>query len=129
MKELDLSKLSARERQILDILYAEGEASAAGVRDRLPDAPGYSAVRTLLRILEDKGYAHHVQDGPRYIYKPTLAREKARTSALSRVLRTFFDGSREQAVAALLDQDHLSPEEHARLRRLIDEAREKGTDR
>lgn len=129
MKQLDLGRLSARERQIMDILYAEGEASAASVRDRLADAPGYSAVRTLLRILEDKGFVHHVQDGPRYIYRPTLAREQVRTSALSRVLRTFFDGSREQAVAALLDQDRLSPEEHARLRRLIDEAREKGNER
>ena len=117
--------LSRRERQILDILYQRGGASAADVQAALPKPPSYSAVRALLRILEEKGHIHHEQDGPRYLYRPTVARENAKRSALRHVLQTFFDGSAEQAISALLDESatKLSPSELDRLARLIDSAR------
>ena len=120
--------LSRRERQILDILYQRGRATAADVQNALPEPPSYSAVRALLRILEDKGHVQHQQDGPRYVYVPTLARENAKRSALHHVLRTFFDGSAEQAISALLDESStkLSTEELDRLARLIDDARRSG---
>jgi predicted transcriptional regulator len=120
--------LSRRERQILDILYQRGQATAADVQNALPEPPSYSAVRALLRILEDKGHVRHQQDGPRYVYVPTLARENAKRSALHHVLRTFFDGSAEQAISALLDESStkLSTEELDRLARLIEDARRSG---
>ena len=120
--------LSRRERQIMDILYARGEGTAAEVRAELTDAPSYSAVRALLRILVEKGHVKHRDDGPRYVYQPTLSRKQARHSALQRVLRTFFENSPEQAVAALLDMSasKLSDEELERLRALIDQARKEG---
>lgn len=120
--------LSRRERQILDILYRHGRASAADVQDALPDPPSYSAVRALLRILEEKGHVRHEQDGPRYLYRPTVARDNARASALKHVLQTFFDGSAEQAISALLDEEstQLSRAELDRLARLIDDARKGG---
>jgi predicted transcriptional regulator len=120
--------LSRRERQILDILYQRGQATAADVQNLLPEPPSYSAVRALLRILEDKGHVRHQQDGPRYVYVPTLARENAKRSALHHVLRTFFDGSAEQAISALLDESStkLSPAELDRLARLIEDARRNG---
>ena len=117
--------LSLRERQILDILYQRGQATAADVQNALPEPPSYSAVRALLRILEEKGHVRHQQDGPRYVYVPTVARENAKRSALRHMLRTFFDGSAEQAISALLDDSaaKLSPEELDRLARLIEDAR------
>lgn len=120
--------LSRRERQILDILYQRGQATAADVQNALPEPPSYSAVRALLRILEDKGHVRHQQDGPRYVYVPTLARENAKRSALRHVLRTFFDGSAEQAISALLDESstNLSTAELDRLARLIEDARRSG---
>jgi predicted transcriptional regulator len=120
--------LSRRERQILDILYERGQASAAEVQAVLPEPPSYSAVRALLRILEEKGHVRHQQDGPRYVYLPTLARDNAKRSALHHVLKTFFDGSAEQAISALLDESssRLSPAELDRLARLIDSARKSG---
>jgi predicted transcriptional regulator len=120
--------LSRRERQILDILYERGQATAAEVQTALPEPPSYSAVRALLRILEDKGHVRHQQDGPRYVYVPTVARDNAKRSALRHVLRTFFDGSAEQAISALLDESStkLSPAELDRLARLIDDARKSG---
>jgi len=120
--------LSRRERQILDILYERGEATAADVQAALPEPPSYSAVRALLRILEEKGHVHHKQDGPRYVYLPTIARENAKRSALHHVLKTFFDGSAEQAISALLDEgsSKLSSAELDRLARLIDTARKSG---
>ncbi len=99
-KELQLSR---RERQILDILHARGRATAAEVRAELPEAPSYSAVRALLRILEAKGHAKHRREGLRYVFLPRESREKASRSALRRVLTTFFGGSVDQAVAALLE--------------------------
>jgi len=120
--------LSRRERQIMDIIYKRGQATAAEVMEQLPDPPGYSAVRALLRVLEEKGHLRHAQEGPRYVYMPVVARDEAKHSALKRVLQTFFDNSAEEAVAALLDisQEHLSNEELARLERLIRQARKEG---
>ncbi|HTI39645.1 MAG TPA: BlaI/MecI/CopY family transcriptional regulator [Vicinamibacterales bacterium] len=120
--------LSRRERQILDILYQSGRATAAEVQTALPDPPSYSAVRALLRILEEKGHVRHQQDGPRYVYAPTLARNNAQRSALRHILQTFFDGSAEQAISALLDDQStsLSSAELDRLASLIDHARKSG---
>jgi predicted transcriptional regulator len=121
-------QLSRRERQIMDIIYQRGQATAAEVMESLPNPPGYSAVRAMLRLLEEKGYLTHDQDGPRYVFLPTLAREKARHSALKQMLTTFFDGSTEEAVAALLNlsRSKLSKEELDRLSAMIEEARKKG---
>src|SRR6187401_3697396 len=91
--------LSRRERQILDILYAKSSATAAEVREAMADPPSYSAVRALLRILEEKGHARHEVDGPRYVYLPRLDRDKARQSAMRHLVQTFFDGSAGDAVA------------------------------
>src|SRR5689334_25045782 len=96
------NELSRRERQIMDILFAAGSATGPEIQQRIPEAPSYPTVRTLLRILETKGYVRHRQKGMRYVYEPVVARETARKSALQRLLRTFFDGSARQAVAALL---------------------------
>lgn len=120
--------LSRRERQIVDILYTQGRATAADVQAALPDPPSYSAVRAMLRILEEKGHVRHEQDGPRYIYLPTVARDNAKRSALRHMLKTFFDGSAEQAISALLDESsaRLSDRELDRLARMIDQARRTG---
>lgn len=118
--------LSRRERQILDILYARGCATAAEVREALPDAPSYSAVRALLRILEEKGHARHQSQGTRYVYLPSVPRERARDSALTRIVMTFFEGSAAQAAAALVDSGSLSDEELTRLAALIERARKEG---
>src|SRR5215212_5367048 len=123
--------LSRRERQIMDAIYRRGRATAAEVLEDLPDPPSYSAVRGMLRLLEEKGHLRHEQDGPRYVYLPTTARDEARRSALAHLLRTFFDGSRENAVAALLDlgNEPLDAGEYERLQTLLDHAREPGDDR
>jgi predicted transcriptional regulator len=120
--------LSTRERQIMDLLYRFGQATAAEVQDNLPDPPSYSAVRATLRILEEKGHVRHEQDGPRYVFTPTVGQDKAKRSAIQHLLHTFFDGSTEQAVATLLDEStaDLSPEELTRLAELIAKARAKG---
>ena len=118
--------LSRRERQILDILYARGSATAAEVREAMADPPSYSAVRALLRILEDKGHARHETQGMRYVYLPSVSRERARNSALTRIVTTFFDGSAAQAAAALVDSGSLSNDELERLSALIDRARKDG---
>ena len=128
MKTPSHQGLSRRERQIVDILYARGRATAAEVQTGLPDPPSYSAVRAMLRILEEKGHVRHEQDGPRYVYLPTVARDNAKRSALRHMLRTFFDGSAEQAISTLLDDasTRLSDAELDRLARLIDQARRTG---
>jgi BlaI family transcriptional regulator, penicillinase repressor len=120
--------LSRRERQIMDIVYRTGRATAAEVMEQLTDAPSYSAVRALLRILVDKGHLRHEQDGPRYVYLPTVPREQVRDSALTQVVETFFEGSAAQAMAALLDTSaaSLSETELNRLARLIDRAKKEG---
>jgi predicted transcriptional regulator len=117
--------LSRRERQIMDIIYRRGRATAAEVLADLPDPPSYSAVRALLRVLEEKGHLRHEQDGPRYLFLPTVGRDRARRSALKQLVRTFFDGSTEEAAAALLDmsRDRLAPDELDRLSALFEKAR------
>ncbi|HTY43191.1 MAG TPA: BlaI/MecI/CopY family transcriptional regulator [Thermoanaerobaculia bacterium] len=123
-----LSSLSRRERQIMEVLYREGRATAGEVLERLPDPPGYSAVRALLRILENKGQVRHAADGNRYVYEPRLTRDRAGRPALAGVLETFFDGSTEKAVAALLDLSRadLSDADLDRLSDLIEQARLEG---
>lgn len=118
--------LSRRERQILDILYARTTATVAEVQESLSDPPSYSAVRALLRILEEKGHARHEARGTRYVYLPTVPRERARNSALIRIVKTFFDGSAAQAAAALVDSGSLSNEELNTLATLIERARKEG---
>jgi predicted transcriptional regulator len=128
MKTPSHLELSRRERQIVDILYAQGRATAAEVQSLLPDPPSYSAVRAMLRILEEKGHVRHEQDGPRYVYLPTVARENAKRSAMRHMLQTFFDGSTAQAISALLDDSSakLSDADLDRLARMIEEARRTG---
>ena len=118
--------LSRRERQIMDIIYTRGQATAAEVVAALPDPPSYSAVRALLRILEQKGHLRHQQEGPRYLFLPIVSRERARRSALRSLVKTFFDGSPAQAAAALIDQSELSDEDFSRLAGIIEKARKEG---
>ncbi|HZM86394.1 MAG TPA: BlaI/MecI/CopY family transcriptional regulator [Blastocatellia bacterium] len=120
--------LSRRERQIMDVVYRLGQATAAEVLENMPEPPGYSAVRTMLRLLEEKGYLKHDQEGPRYVYLPTISRDRARQSALKQVVQTFFGNSTEQTVAALLDmsKSKMSDEELERLSQLIEKARKEG---
>ena len=121
-------QLSRRERQIMDVIYALGRATVAEVRERLPEPPSYSAVRALLRILEEKGHLRHEQEGPRYVFLPTVPREQASETALRKLVRTFFDGSPEGAMAALLDLEGGQLDEKAleRLSGLIEEAKKEG---
>lgn len=128
MSRTPAHSLSRRERQIMDVVYAQGEASAADVQAALPDAPSYSAVRALLAILMEKGHLKHRSEKGRYIYAPTCRRAQVGRSALRRVLDTFFEGSLEKAVAALLQgsDSNLSAEELARLGQLIEQARKEG---
>ena len=127
MKENDAC-LTRRERQIMEILHARGQATAAEVQDALPDAPGYSAVRALLRILEEKGHVKHRREGLRYVHMPTEPRARASRSALRRVVRTFFGGSASLAAAALLEaaDTGLSPKEINQLQTIINQARKEG---
>ena len=117
--------LSRRERQIMDVIYEHGEATAATVHAEIPDPPSYSAVRAMLKILENKGVLHHREDGPRYIYFPVVVREAARQSALKKVIQTFFAGSLADAVAAFVDSDdtRLSAEELKRIQSIVSEAK------
>jgi predicted transcriptional regulator len=119
------AQLSRRERQIMEIVYKLGRASVSDVVGAMPDAPSYSAVRTTINLLEAKGCLKHAEVGRKYVYSPTVAREKARRSALQGLLQTFFDGSVEQAVTSLLNlhQDRLSDEDLDRLARLIERAK------
>jgi predicted transcriptional regulator len=123
-----LAGLSRRERQIMEILYQRGKASASEVRECMEDAPGYSAVRAMLRVLEEKGHVKHQAEGLKYVYVPTVARDKAKRSAVKHVLDTFFGGSPEQIVAALLDVSatRLTPGELDRMAELIERARREG---
>ena len=124
----ELRGLSRRERQIMDFLFQRGKASVGEVMDGIPDPPGYSAVRATLRTLEQKGRVTHEEDGRAYIYRPTLRREAARKSALTHVLKTFFDNSAEQAVAALLELKgpRLSEAQLERVSQLIENAKKEG---
>ena len=120
--------LSRRERQIMDIIYQREKATAAEVMEGLPDPPSYSAVRALLRVLEEKGHVRHKQDGPRYVFYPIVSRDKARESALKQVVGTFFEDSAEQAVATLLDMSaqDMSESDLDRLAELIEQAKKEG---
>lgn len=120
-------KLSRRERQIMDVVFRRGEATVADVQSDMANPPSYSAVRAQLRILEEKGHVTHRQDGPRYVYRAAVAKDQAKRSALRHLVDTFFNGSAEQTMAALLDDDSskLSEDELDRLTQLIDLARER----
>jgi predicted transcriptional regulator len=121
--------LSRRERQIMDVLYRRGRAIAADVMAELPGDPNYSTVRTQLRVLEDKGHVRHEEEGGRYVYAPAVPRHAARKSALKHLVETFFDGSAEQVVAAVLggEASRLSDEDLERISGLIDKARKDGS--
>ncbi len=123
-----LPGLCRRERQIMDVLYHRGKASAADVREGMPEAPSYSAVRAMLRVLEEKGHIAHSIDGVKYVYSPTVRRDKAKRSALKHLLDTFFERSPEQVVAALLDvsSTRLTREELDRMAGIIEKARQEG---
>jgi predicted transcriptional regulator len=120
--------LSRRERQIMDILFRRNRATAAEVMDELPGEPSYSTVRTQLRVLEEKGHVRHEDDGVRFVYMPVVARHAARKSALRHVVDTFFDGSAEKAVAALLggESTRLTDEQLERIAGMIEKARKEG---
>jgi len=128
MPESAENKLSRRERQIMDVLYQRQRASAAEIRESLADPPSYSAVRALLRILEEKGHIRHAEKDLRYVYFPTVSRERVRRAALRHLVETFFDGSAAQAVATLLDPStaHVSRDELQRISELIAKARKGG---
>jgi predicted transcriptional regulator len=124
---LETHLLTRRERQIMDIIFARGEATAAEVNAALPDQPSYSTVRTLLRILEEKGHLKHREDGQRFVYVPTRTRAAESKSALQRVVKTFFEGSLADAVAALVDtaDGKLPAEELKRIEAIIKKAKSK----
>jgi len=123
------TSLSRRERQIMDVLYQRGRATAAEIHQALPDRPSYSAVRAKLRVLEEKEHVKHVEESLRYVYLPTLAPDRARRSALRHMVDTFFNGSVEQLVAALVDRSaalDIGQEELDRMSALIEKARQEG---
>ena len=127
MARKTLPALSRRERQIMDIIYQRGQATAGDVQAALDDAPSYSTVRTLLRVMTDKGHVQQKADGPRYVYSPTVSPQRAKRSALQRLVSTFFAGSAEAAMVALIDMHsaRLSAEELERLQELLRTAKEK----
>ena|SRR5687768_10052000 len=125
---MDKPGLSRRERQIMDALYTYGEATVGEVMDKMPDPPSYSAVRATLRVLEEKGHVKHKQDGPRYLYLPTVSRDKAQSTALKHLVGTFFGGSVEQAVMALLSmpETKMSEDQLEQLAEQVRQAEEEG---
>ena len=126
MKDYRTVRLSRRERQIMNIIYERGSASVADVLSELPDAPSYSTVRALLRILEEKGHLVHEKDGPRYIYRATQPRHQVGRSALKQIVQTFFDKSVEKTVATLVSDAEISDDELDRLSQLIEQAKKGG---
>ena len=120
-----MEKLSRRERQIMDVLYERGKATAAEILAALPDPPSYSSIRALIKVLEDKGHVKHQEDGPRYVFTPSVPRSKARRNAVKHLLQTFFDDSAGEAVASLLglSAGKLKPEELDKIEELIARAR------
>ena len=123
-----LTGLSRRERQIMETLYRDGKPSVSQVMEAMEDAPGYSAVRAMMRVLEEKGHVRHQAEGLKYVYLPVVAREKAKRSAVKHLLDTFFSEAPEQVVAALLDvsSNRLTAEELDRMAAMIDKARKEG---
>ncbi len=119
---------SRRERELMDIVYRLERGTAVDIRREMADPPSYAAVRTLLRILGEKGHLEYEYDGPRYVFSPTVSRAKASASALKNVLATFFEGSMQQAVAALIDMESkdLTDRDFDQLQELIDQARGEG---
>ena len=126
MKDYRTVRLSRRERQIMNIIYERGSASVADVLSELPDAPSYSTVRALLRILEEKGHLVHEKDGPRHIYRATQPRHQVGRSALKQIVQTFFDKSVEKTVATLVSDAEISDDELDRLSQLIEQAKKGG---
>jgi predicted transcriptional regulator len=126
MPKPEENKLSRRERQIMDVIYQRGRASAAEIRAALPSAPSYSAVRALLRILEEKGHLRHEARDLRYVYFPTVPRERVRRKALRHIMETFFDGSAAEVVATLLEPSEISRQELHRISKLIAKAKQGG---
>jgi BlaI family penicillinase repressor len=122
------STLSRRERQIMDILYQRGKSAASEVREAMPDAPSYSAVRAMLRVLEEKGHVKHRSEGLRYVYLPTVTHDKAKRSAVKHLLDTFFNDAPEDVVAALLDvsSTRMTREELDRMAEMIEKAKQEG---
>jgi len=120
--------LSRRERQIMDILYRRGKSPASEVREAMPNAPSYSAVRAMLRVLEEKGHIRHQAEGLKYVYLPTVPRDKAKRSAVKHLVDTFFKDSPDQVVAALLDvsSTRLTSADLDRMAEMIEEARREG---
>jgi predicted transcriptional regulator len=125
MDESSMSAMSRRERQIMEIIYRRGRATAGEIHKELPDRPSYSTVRTLLRVLEEKGHLTHESDGPRYVYLPCVSAEKVKRSAMEQLVRTFFNNSAVNAMAALLDMSsaNLPEAELKRLAKLIEQAK------
>lgn len=123
-----IQELSKRERQIMDVVFQLGQATVADVLDRIPDPPSYSAVRATMRVLVEKGHLKHKQDGPRYLYVPTVAQDKAKSAAVSHLVGTFFNGSMEAAVMTLLQMSEakLSKSDVERLRAKIRDAEKEG---
>ena len=123
-----MQALSRREREMMDVIFRAGKATAGEVMEAMADPPSYSAVRATLRVLEQKGLVRHEDDGTRYVYRPTLNREKARQSALDHVLATFFDGSVGNVVTTLLERNstELSSDDLDRIAGLIEDARKEG---
>jgi BlaI family transcriptional regulator, penicillinase repressor len=128
MKKDGHRNLSRRERQIMDILYQRGRATGAEIHEAMPDAPTYSAVRAKLRVLEEKGHVRHEEEALRYVYVPVVGRDSARKSALRHMVSTFFSGSVEDTVAALLDLSsaNLAKSDLERISRMIEQARKEG---
>ncbi len=125
-RRLESTPLGARERQIMDILFSMNEASVSEVRERLPNPPSYSAVRTMIRLLESKGLLKHRQQGTKYIYRPTVAKQIASSRALNHLVKTFFCNSPSDAVAALLESEQLTHDDLTRIESLIQQARKEG---
>lgn len=125
---MSMSTLSRREREIMDILYQRGKSSASEVREAMPNAPSYSAVRAMLRVLEEKGHVKHRSEGLRYVYVPTVAHEKAKRSAVKHLVDTFFSDAPEDVVAALLDvsSTRVTREELDRMSEMIERAKQEG---
>jgi predicted transcriptional regulator len=121
-----MRSLSRREREMMDIIFRAGKATAGEVMEAMTNRPSYSAVRATLRVLEQKGLLRHEDDGTRYVYRPTLNRDKARQSALDHLMATFFDGSVANVVTTLIESEELSGDELDRIARLIAKARKEG---